>query len=1835
MVRTVRPVGAIAIVGMACRFPGAADPDAFWHNLRDGVESITFFSDEELLAAGVDPAVLAHPSYVKAAPVLKDIDKFDAAFFGYSPREAAVTDPQHRLFLEVAWEAFEAAGYQPDTCPGVVGVFAGAGGIVTNYLVAHPRHPALVGDTATLPYIGNDKDFLATRVSYKLNLSGPSVTVQTACSTSLVAVHLACQSLLSGESDMVLAGGATVRVPHTRGYLAERGSVHSPEGRCRPFDANGQGTIFGSGVAAVLLKRLDDALAARDHIHAVIRGTSITNDGASKTTYTAPSVTGQTRAMTDALARAGVPPDTVGYVECHAAGTPVGDPLEIQALTRAFGAANTPPGSCAVGSVKGNIGHPEQTAGLAALIKTALALEHRQLPPSLNFTAPNPNVDLAGSPFFVNAALRDWPADRHPRRAGVNSLGIGGTNAFAVLEEASERVPAPVDAARPVSLFTLSAKTEAALAAYVDRFRAFLRENREADLGDLCYTSNVSRSQFAHRLAVSASSASELAQRLERMSAKPAFRHVEGKPRRVAFLFTGQGSQHAGMAAGLYRAHPTFREVLDRCDAAFRPHLPRPLLDVLFATDGEQAALLDRTAYTQPALFALEYGLAQLWQSWGVVPSAVMGHSLGEVVAACVAGAMDFDDAVRFVCGRGRLMQDLPERGAMAAVFAPEDTVRRALPPGDAVVIAAANSPQNTVVSGERAAVHAVVERLAAAGIESRPLALANGFHSPLVEPMLDALEAAANQVTWAEPRVPFISNLTGQPIASLDARYWRDHARFGVRFADGVRACDALGCDVFLEIGPGSTLLGVASQVLAPAGRVFVPSLSRQKPDWQTLLEAVHAVYLEGLPIDWEAVHHGSARRRCPLPTYPFQRKRFWVEDTPVERIVAPPAREARREPLRQAGAAVDLVERRAHGALAVLRREQPDVEELPAARQAKPAPLSDVRTEWLYRVQWEECPRAKGAPATTTARSWLVFSDAAGVGKALADTLASLGDRCHLVHAGREFGRSPSGGWTIDPARLDHFQRLIRVAGAASPAPLGGAVHLWALDAPLLADMASDQLRAAEAHAAGSALLLARALGEARSAGSFAGRLHLVTRNAQPVAAPDPPAEPLQAMLWGFGRTLALERRDLWGGLIDLPADGATARQEVDNLAHALREPDDEDQIASRAGRRFGARLVRFAPEASAKGAPVFRDDATYLITGGLGMIGLRTARWLVEREGVRSLVLTGRGGAHGAAAEVVEQLRHRGARVQVVAADVGQEADVLRLIDGMRGLPPLRGVIHAAGVLDNAVVGQMDWDRFERVAQPKVAGAWLLHRLTLEFELDFFVLHSTVLSLIGSAGQSNYTAANAFLDSLASHRRALGLPATVINWTAWAEAGLATTAGRRNEDTWRGMGLSYLPPDDGIALFGRLMHPPVDQAAVAIADWTRYVRQFWRRPAFYAHLADDAPPPAQARADANDVHPHSRGADVHRRRIEFVERVRQQVTEQMGFDEPIDSHRPLNELGLDSLMSVNVASRLEAALGIPVPVAKLIRGPSIERLVDEIAPELIESEGNFAEAPDAAAAAAIQVGTSKVEGDGWLVFPRPNPLAKVRLFCFPYAGGNAAVYRPWVESLRPDIELVAVDPPGRAARVHERPINDFDAFFDALLPAMAKFTDRPMAFYGHCLGGITLYEAARRLRAQRGFELRHLFVSSSRAPRRLLRVGKFEEDLLGRLLTLPRYDPFIPAHAQKDEVFAELIRRFNIGASEEFLANDELKQLLLPAIRAEFRMASRYRFRADAAFDAPVTCFVGAEDPYVTREDALAWSEHTRRDFRLHLREGDHFLVVDDREFIVQTINRELAS
>ncbi|MGY3425337.1 acyl transferase domain-containing protein [Bradyrhizobium sp. F1.13.4] len=666
----------IAIIGLSCRMPGAASADEFWKNLCAGVESVRTFSDQELIAAGVDPSLVANPNYVKAAPILLEVETFDAGFFGYSPKDATLMDPQQRLFLEVCWEVFENAGYDPTDYPGKVGVIASAGGIVSTYLVAKMGHPDFPGQTASPAHINNERDFLSTRVSFKLNLKGPSFTLQSACSSSLVAVHQACQNLRFDECDMMLAGASSVRVPQVQGYLAEKRNLYSLDGHCRPFDAAGQGTIFGSGVGAVLLKPLDKAIADRDTVIAVIKGTAINNDGSAKISFTAPSTGQQSRAAADALELAGVSADSLGYVECHSTGTTVGDPLEIEALNTAFRKDTARKQFCSIGSVKGNIGHPEQASGIAALIKTALTLHHRQIPPSINYQAPNPRIDFAASPFFVNTTLREFPPGDSPRRAGVNSLGIGGTNAFAILEEAPSPSQSDVGTADAhPHLVTLSAKSAEALVARVRQLLDWLNEHPDAPMGDLCYTTNVSRSQFAFRFAARVLSVSELKTQLTTWLQKASedavlLRRTSHAP--VAFMFSGQGSQQAGMAAQLYRTSSVFRNAMDRCDALARPFLEKGLLDVIFARGGD-GTLVNRTDYTQPALFAVEYALTELLKSWGITPDAVIGHSLGEIAAACAADVFGLEDAIRLVIARGVLMHRVPGGGAMAAISGPSN----------------------------------------------------------------------------------------------------------------------------------------------------------------------------------------------------------------------------------------------------------------------------------------------------------------------------------------------------------------------------------------------------------------------------------------------------------------------------------------------------------------------------------------------------------------------------------------------------------------------------------------------------------------------------------------------------------------------------------------------------------------------------------------------------------------------------------------------------------------------------------------------------------------------------------------------------------------------------------------------------------------------------------------------------------------------------------------------------------------------------------------------------------------------------------------------------------
>jgi amino acid adenylation domain-containing protein len=883
---------AVAVIGMTGRFPDAPDLDHFWRNLKEGRESIRSFSDEELRAAGVDAARLANPSYVKAGTVLDGIELFDASFFGLSPREAELMDPQQRLLLEGAWEAFERAGYDCQSYPGRVGVFTS--GRISDYFLGNlSSNPDLMARMNPLQVLfGNDKDYLATFLSYKLNLRGPSISIQTACSSSLVAVHLASESVLNGQCDMALAGGVAVNLPQKSGYLYLEGGVLSPDGHCRAFDSRAAGTIFGSGLGLVVLKRLENALADGDTVLAVLRGSAVNNDGSLKVGFSAPSESGQAGVIAEAFEVAGVHPESISYIEAHGTGTQLGDPIEIAALTRVFHARTRKRGFCAIGSVKTNLGHLEPAAGVTGLIKTVLMLEHKILPPSLNFERPNPNIDFENSPFFVNTRATEWLADGQPRRAGVSSFGMGGTNAHVVIEEAP--APAATSPSRPWQLLVLSAATPTALDASMERLsHHFLNHQPWIDLADAVYTLQVGRRTFPHRRIVVASGADDALQVFSSRDPRRVLSGVAGAdPRPVAFLFPGQGAQYVAMGAELYAAEPSFRAEVDRCVLILKPHLGRDLRELLYPTGPSEdgASHLERTVYSQPALFVVEYSLARLLMSWGVVPESMLGHSIGEYVAACLAGVFSLEEALELVAIRGRLMDALP-RGAMLAVSLSAQQLQPLL--GQALDLAAVNGPSLCSVAGPVEAVEALASKLEERGVEHRLLHTSHAFHSAMMEPILAELAALLRRMKLHAPGIPYLSNLTGTWITAAEATdpgYWTRHLRETVRFAEAVSALLEDPSRILLEVGPGRTLTTLARQNGSRAGsHLLLTSLRRpqdQGSDVELLLTTLGRLWLTGAEPDWTGFYRQERRRRIPLPTYPFERKRFWIEPRRLRQV-------------------------------------------------------------------------------------------------------------------------------------------------------------------------------------------------------------------------------------------------------------------------------------------------------------------------------------------------------------------------------------------------------------------------------------------------------------------------------------------------------------------------------------------------------------------------------------------------------------------------------------------------------------------------------------------------------------------------------------------------------------------------------------------------------------------------------------------------------------------------------------------------------------------------------------------------------------------------------------
>jgi non-ribosomal peptide synthase protein (TIGR01720 family) len=1489
-------IDGIAIIGMTGRFPGARNIEQFWQNLRDGVESISVFTEEELEEAGIESALLNAPNYVKAGAVLDDVELFDASFFGFNPREAELTDPQHRFFLECAWEALESAGYDSERYDGAIGVYAGVG--MNTYLLNLYTNREMMGEVSGVQVaIGNDKDHLPTRVSYKMNLRGPSMAVQTACSTSLVAVHLACQSLLSYQCDMALAGGVSI-ASQKSGYLYQEGGIFSPDGHCRAFDAKAQGTVGGSGVGIVVLKRLADALADRDQIQAVIKASAINNDGAVKVGYTAPGIKGQVEVITMAQALAEIEPQSISYIETHGTGTLLGDPIEFEALTQAFRASTEEKNFCAIGSLKTNVGHLDTAAGVAGLIKTVLALQHKQLPPSLHFTASNPQIDFPNSPFYLNTTLTEWKNGLTPRRAAVSSFGIGGTNAHLVVEEAP-----PVEVAegsrRSQLLLLFSAKTESALEQTTNNFMAHLKRDADVNLADVAYTLQLGRRSFSHRKMIVCEDVDDALMALTGQAARGVATGMwEGGPRSVALMFAGQGTQYVNMGLGLYEVEPKFREVVDECAEAFKPHLGMDLREVLYprAHEREEAQQkLDQTALAQPALFLIQFALAQMWMRWGGDPQAMIGHSVGEYVAACLGEVFSLKDAVRLIAVRGRLMQQRTG-GAMLVVPLGESDVKGLLA-GNGLAVAAVNGPRQCVISGPSADVEALESELSDRKIAGKRLPGSRAFHSAMMDPILEEFTDHVRQADLQSPRIPFISCVSGSWITAheaTDAQYWARQLRAPVRFADGLRELMKNGNRVVLDMGPGHTLSRLVSQQAGNGAGQVVAMMGRadeRASDENLLMRALGRLWVAGVAIDWAGLHTGEQRRRISLPTYPFERQRYWID-----------------------------------------RRTDAQQTLIPSIALHKTSDVAD----WFYVPSWNRSttPRSQSESADKVVR-WLIFVDEYGFASRIIKGLEQLGHEVVSVMAGEHFAKLTESLYTINPRERDDYDSLWMDLQAHDRAPqkIG---HCWSLtrnDGPAQDSVTERSFEQEQDLGFYSLLFLAQALGkqlieqmsgEAMVVNNI--ELKVVTTNVQEVTG-DELLCPEKATVLGPCKVIPQEYATLSCCSIDvLMPEVGTSQEErlIAQLTDEFAGPSTELVVAYRGGHRWVQSFKAVRLDQQEAVSPRIREGGVYLITGGMGGMGLELAEYLVETAKAK-LVLVGRRGllereewdqwleSHEADDEVsrkiakVKRLEEMGGEVMVVAADVTDEVqmrDVVSRVSSRFG--DIHGVIHSAGLPPGGLIQLKTPETCAKVMAPKVQGTMVLDDIFKDTKLDFLILNSSVRAFLGLAGGVDYSAANSFLDLFSYQRRnsthwALTMS---INWDGWQEVGMgvdtAGPASLQKEPASRELILSA----EGREVFSRMLHYSMPQVVVSVQDFSVRLAQNETPALSYLEQLDSrAPNQVHQRPSLNNSYVAPRN--------EVEQTIAGIWQELLGISE-VGVEDNFFELGGDSLVSIQIVAK-----------------------------------------------------------------------------------------------------------------------------------------------------------------------------------------------------------------------------------------------------------------------------------------------------------------------------------
>jgi len=1493
----------IAIIGMAGRFPGARNIEEYWRILRDGIEAISFLSDEELDPSGIDAHLRSHPDYVKAAPLLDGVELFDASFFGYSPREADVMDPQHRLFLELAWEALEVAGYNPASYPGSIGVYAGAR--TNTYLYNLISNPEVLKSLGTFEIgLGNDLSFLSGRVAYKLGLRGPAYSIQTACSTGLVAVHMACQSLLIDECQMALAGSIAVNVPQKNGYLYQAGGIFSPDGHCRAFDQRAAGTVFGSGAGIVVLKRLEDALADGDQILAVVKGSAVNNDGSSKASFTAPSVGGQAEVIAEALAVADINPETISYIESHGTGTQLGDPIEIRALTKAFHASTNKKNFCAIGSVKANIGHLDAAAGIAGLIKTVLALKRRQLPPSLHFERPNPNIDFANSPFFVNTSLKEWESNGAPRRAGVSSFGVGGANAHVILEESPPVRPS--GEGRTWHLLMLSGKTPNALETATGNLIDHLKRASGLNLADVAYTLQVGREIFDHRRVICCSNLDQAVSALEKYPQRVFTGHRAPREAPVIFMFPGDGVQYVNMGYDLYRSEPVFREQVDLCGQILRAQLGCDLREFLYAGDEQPAAGVDQLKSASiglPALFVTEYALAKLWMSWGVRPKAMIGHGLGEYVAACLSGVFSLDDALLMAALRGKLSERLPGEAALNVAL-PESQVRTLM--NGKLYLAAVNGPSQCVVSGPVEAIEEMADLLRKQESEFQKIPVGLAAHSGMAVSILEPFSEFVAGLNLQKPQIPYVSNVTGGWITDEDATdpdYWLRHLRHTVRFSEGRKLLLQEPDHLLLEVGPGQTLSHLANlQTGAQGAQTALASMRHPHEclsDVAYLFMTLGKLWLEGCDVDWQAFYADERRCRVSLPTYPFERQQYWIEPGP-------------------AGG-----------------------EKRVQANKGKNPNLDD----WFYIPSWRRTAFSQLNDHSKTSDMWLVFIDECGVGSLVMERLKKANHDVVLVKAAEKLQRIDDDTFLINPTASDDYEAVLRSLQEEGRNP-DRIIHLWSVMSDAV-HLERSLFRKAQDYGYYSLLFLSWALVKTNRS----DLVHLGVVSNQMQGVNDEISFPEKATLLGPCITVSQEHPNIICRSIDIIMGQSNSPQLgtlADRLIAELVNPSPDPIIAYRGNHRWAQHYEPLPLTESANTVRSFRQNGVYLITGGLGGIGLILAEYLVKTVQAR-LILTGRSsfppedewskwlqsyGEEDQTSRKIQRIKameELGAEVLTANVDVADEEQMRSLIERVYAkFGQLNGVLHAAGITSGSSVyralTEVGPSESESQFRPKVHGVYTLEKVLKGRPVDFCMLFSSNAAVLGGLGFVAYTAANRFMDAFVSSRNQNESPTWLsANWDHWPEETKQYTGLKTSIDQY-----TMTQPESEEAFRRAVCMAPGGQLVISTGDLPSRI-DVWvkRKPTL------DSQSPGSI-----GLHPRPHLQTPYVAPQNEIERTITDIWRQVLGIQQVGVNDNFFDLGGDSLLVTQVVGRLRNTFQLDFPLSQLFNFPTIADLARAVA-------------------------------------------------------------------------------------------------------------------------------------------------------------------------------------------------------------------------------------------------------------------------------------------------------